>query len=701
MPSNTECIQARSDVMFQQTFSNNYFAFSTLHHGVRVLNAENCESVLSLNSEYINFKTSAIALSQNLTHLACSIDSYIYVIDLKTKKTVKKLYAHKEKITLLTFDPSSTYILAGTKSNRVLQFRYDETTLLSRIFSFEEPKEKSFGITTLEFDTDKLLVSGNRGQVALLNIYSQRSKLIYVKNDREVSSAIFLDNNYIACAYRNGDILILSTKSSTFIKKISTPFTHVKQMIQMYNKRYMLVSGDAASLALIDLQEYKISVAKYLLLPDEIQHISLLDETTLLISLLNKVIFKVHLPSETKIDSYITQSYFDKAYDMIEGDPMLQGSQKHKELEEKYNEIVANIIEALVKQNRDLAKKHLKAIENIDSKKEDIQLIFKSFDNYSKFQKLYLEKKYALAYNLVNKFPALEQTFQYKKMEELFKDAFMNAYRHVLIGRKENAIALLQEYVSAISKRPIIKLILNQSQEFLTFIKAVESKNMQKINELIRINSSFKLLQSYLDIEMDFNDELSLIEKYIYQSDIQNLKKTLTKVKNLPKVKIHMSNYLAICNNLEALQKAYKENNFFKCYELVDTHESLQDIELAYLLQKHWKKLMHTCDAFALKGDIKGVKTTLKELITLPTRSKKIGSLLRVSFHAKIKMLIAAKAYKKAEHLIYSYLDIFGIDTDISLLMKQFEKISKIKPAIPQAQRIDRDAWLNSSLIVS
>lgn len=701
MPSSVICTQARSDVTALQTFSNKLFAYSTLHHGIRVLDADNCETNVSLTSEYINFKTSAIAFSPNLSYIACSIDSYIYVIDIKTKKAIKKLYAHQESITALSFDPSSTYIIAGTKSNRVLQFRYDENTMLARIFSFENIKQKSFGITSLIFVNEKLLVSGNRGEVALVNIYSQQSKLLFNEYDKEITNTFFIDDTLLTCSYRNGDILILSKNDETFVKKINTPFTRVKQILHMYNKRYMLVSGDSASLALIDVNEYKISVAKYLTLPSEIEYMSLIDDTTIIVALANKEIFKVHLPSETRVDSYILQNEFEKAYHLIEKDPMLKESTKHKELEEKYNLIVTNVIEALVKQNKELAKKHVKPIENIHSKKEDIQRIFKAFENYGIFQKLYLEKKYALAYNLATKFPALEKTFQYKKMEELFKDSFVNAYRHVLNGKRDNATALLQEYVSAVSKRPVIKLILNQSQEFLGFIRAVEAQNMQRVNELIRLNGSFRLLPSYLDIELNFHDELSQIEEFLYKSDIISVKKTLVKLKDVPRVKTKMREYISTCNDILELQNAYEKSDFAKCYELIDTHDSLQNIELGHLLEKHWKKLMLECDVFALKGDIRGVKTTLQEMLTLQTRTKKVGSLLRVSFHVKIKMLLGGKAYKKAEHLIYSYLDIFGEDTNILLLMKQFEKISKIKLAISQTQRIDSDAWLNSSIVVS
>jgi hypothetical protein len=112
---------------------------------------------------------------------------------------------------------------------------------------------------------------------------------------------------------------------------------------------------------------------------------------------------------------------------------------------------------------------------------------------------------------------------------------------------------------------------------------------------------------------------------------------------------------------------------------------------------------MQECEVFALKGDIKSIKDRLGELIKVPTRLTKTGDLLRVSFHSKIKGLLAKKSYLNAENIIYSYIDIFGTDSEILSLMRIHEKITQKKLAftLHQEHIVPRDNWIYSPLIMT
>jgi len=149
------------------------------------------------------------------------------------------------------------------------------------------------------------------------------------------------------------------------------------------------------------------------------------------------------------------------------------------------------------------------------------------------------------------------------------------------------------------------------------------------------------------------------------------------------------------------LQKSYDENDFNKCYEILDEDIYIYNLELSKFLEKHWTKLMDECEEYALKGDFKSIKQTLGDLITVKTRLQKTGDLLRLSFQIKIKALLGKNSFKNAERIIYSYVDIFGLDSEIRLVMRSFERASKHKLAITTDKEKDvpRDSWINSSLI--
>lgn len=111
---------------------------------------------------------------------------------------------------------------------------------------------------------------------------------------------------------------------------------------------------------------------------------------------------------------------------------------------------------------------------------------------------------------------------------------------------------------------------------------------------------------------------------------------------------------------------------------------------------------MIECENYALQGDIQSIKETLQELINIPTRVQRTGDLLRLSFYTKIKHLISKNKFKSAENIIYSYIDIFGLDTEIKTLMRTYEKLYGNKLAITANQNLmkERNVWLNSEFIV-
>jgi len=150
------------------------------------------------------------------------------------------------------------------------------------------------------------------------------------------------------------------------------------------------------------------------------------------------------------------------------------------------------------------------------------------------------------------------------------------------------------------------------------------------------------------------------------------------------------------------LKEAYEDDDFKKCYEILDIHKFLKTIELGLFLEKHWSKLMQKCEEYALDGNIRDIKKTLGNLIELSTRHTKIGDLIRVSFHVRIKNLMDTKSFRGAEAIIYTYIDIFGTDSEINHIMKIFEDVSGLKLAITQIQlqRPTRDSWRESDIIM-
>jgi WD40 repeat protein len=237
---------------------------------------------------------------------------------------------------------------------------------------------------------------------------------------------------------------------------------------------------------------------------------------------------------------------------------------------------------------------------------------------------------------------------------------------------------------------------------------------LHKIKQMIYLKESNKLLVSantnYISL-IDLTQEKVLTNKFHSFTDIVDFMelspqgKLLVSLKNSLQKDIRLNFtpdsqeeistklYLSI-KGVQKLERAYEENNFTLCYELIDQHKLFKHT-LALLLQKHWEKLMHSCEKFALQGDAKSILSTLQELLYIKTRTQKIGDLLRLSFFTKITQLQEEKLYKSATNIIYSYIDIFGFDKEIAKIIQEFEKKSSQKIAIfsHANDRKSRSSW--------
>jgi hypothetical protein len=213
------------------------------------------------------------------------------------------------------------------------------------------------------------------------------------------------------------------------------------------------------------------------------------------------------------LSSLILHNSLDAAYELIAKEPMLQETPEHKSLEQMYNKAYLGAVNALINQNKELANQLMLIYRDIEVKQESVKLLFKSFENYNRFKTLYLEKKYALAYAMSIKFPALKMTNQYNSMEIKWKETFTNAQRHILIGKPDYAKALFKEYMTVIAKRPIIQLILKHNELFIEFLRALDKKDFKKVNEIARKNILFTQMPIYETLESDIKKNRCLYKK--------------------------------------------------------------------------------------------------------------------------------------------------------------------------------------------
>ncbi len=707
MLQTTECQKGRSRVTSIQALQNNLLAFSTQSHGIRIFSLDDCKNRAILSISLLGHKTTAICFHPQKEICAFANDKVIYVVSLNNKNILQTIYTHNGTIEILSFIEETPYLVTGTKEGRVMLYRYDGSSGISRLTSFLYEKNKRNIVKNYvsAFATYKHLVavSGYASCVTVVNLNSHSNKKNFNDSNVRVNALCFVDESLLLYGNVQGSVFIQSLKSGKKAKILAMPFSNIKNILYYEGSDFALISGDSKNLVLINIRSAKIIRSKYISFNDEVEKIALTKSQNLLVVLQNKQILHVNFPKVVDLQNALKKKNLKQAFEIINDDPKLQQTQEYKKIEILYETLYEKAMQALINSNQKELSRIVSLLCKVDTKAKEVDLLYKAYENFPRFKTFYLEKKYALAYNLCEKFPALKYTPQYKKMEESFKETFTFAQKQILIGRKDIAQDLLSSYMSVLSKRPVINLLLKQNKEFIQFLKALQKKDYRTLNVLSAQYKVFQEIPNYTALKESQEKELHKIDSNINEGKID---KAITKIKQLQNSTCSQEKLKELYDKVQIakeLLELYEKNDFQKCYELIDNNETLTKLTITTLLEKHWQKLMDTCEAYALQGDVKSIKETLQELIRVKTRSQRVGDLLRLSFQTKIKQLIAQKKFKNAENIIYSYIDIFGIDKELIIIMKSYEKYAMHKLAITQERQeyLERDNWLHSKIFMN
>lgn len=704
---NKECYKAHSEISTASILEDNTLAFITKTHGAKLYSTTECSTKENLSLEEINYQTTATAFNEKGNLLAVANNNILSIIDLKSRLLLQTIRTFEGTITLLSFVPKSKYLVAGSSHGRVVQYRYDGRSQLSRLCSFGYMKEsKSFPknnyVSAFAFKNELFAVSGYGGKIILLRMNSYRFRHTIEASKVKIIALEFLNKRQIISANIDGMVSIHSLKKHQISKYIDTPFTHVHSLIVMPNPQFVLVAGNANKIVLIDTQKAKVIKTSYLTFRKEVSHMLYTKEHVLIVILEKKEIHKIQLPTINDLKNALLHKQLDKAYTLIEQDPMLQGTREYKRVEVLYEKLYTQAIAALIKNDTKEARKLLKMFENIEEKKADIKAMFSAFEHYQRFANLFLEKKLALAYALAHKYPALKHTLQYKKMEEKFKDSYAFAQKQILIGQIDVAKEVLSPYVTVLSKHPMVNLVLKDNSDFIAFLQAINKQDYETIERLKKTNEIFAQMPTLLALENSNQNSLDKISELINQGKSEEATEAIKELLHISNIKEELQSLYQCTQRVQKLKNYYEKDEFVHCYEVLDSSHNLYDYKLSQLLEKHWSKLMEKCEEAALKGDIKTIKKTLGSLIYVQTRVDKIGDLLRLAFVVKIKASMAKRKIELAEMLLYTYCDIFGQDSEILLVMHSYEQAfaKRLAITVNADKRLPRDNWKNSSIIM-
>jgi len=703
LPKLTKCFKAYSSILSLKILDNDTIIFATSNSGIRIIDSQDYSVLSNTLPEQLNTATRYTVFSQDSRLVAFVNLNTIYVMVIQTQKIIKTIKLDSEGIDIISFDPTSNYIIVGTSSGRVLQYRFNSNLQLSRLCSFPyllpdekfSQKEKNF-ISAFAFHNDMFACSGYGGAIYILNLHARNNTKIVTRSRVKIETLYFLDDNHLISGNADGVLEIINLNETSKIQRLNAPFTNITNIVAMPNKEYILVSSNKNYISLININTMKIIDNRYLEFDTTIDKVIQKDEESLLVILKDATVFRVELVNINNLRSLIQNNKIYQAYKLLQKSPMLRGSKEDLHLEERYQENLSEAIAYIIKGDIESAQNITRPLINISSKKEEIELIYTAFNHYEKFKQFFHEKKYPLVYSMADRYPALQKTIEYRSIEKFWQKSFVEAQRQMLLNNSESARALLSEYIMVPSKRPVIKHILYKNKEFINFLQAIEKKEFSKINTIAKENKTFTNLNHYQTLNNEMKHSLAEAKELI---KIGNLNLAEIIIERLEKDSHYESIAVELrleSQNVKKLFDAYNDDNLVLCYKLLDANNLLKNTDLAKHLESKWNLMIDISEKHAIKGKIDELEKELGALKKVPSRSSKIGDLLRLAYQTRIHYYIKKSLYKDAKKLIILYAETFGLDLELSNIISIYTKTSSLKILLTsaQARRKPRDYWV-------
>jgi len=698
-------------IVYATVLDNNRLGVCDKAQNFSVINLETHEKEHSFTFKkaYVHQDKASISFSPNGKYIAfCEKDqSVVRIIDIEKQKLHHSFPTGINRVETLSFDPQSHYLIAGCVTGRVFLWNLFSTGQVSRLSSFPEytpnilaqPKTNFVSAVCFSPTGQKVATTGYGGSIVITNIYTEVSPLRITPNHVRINALCFIDEKSLCAGNIEGSIDIIDIHSAQIVKHLIPGLGNINGLVVSQSKRYLLASGSGKFISLIDLEELKVVEPDHIEMHSKITQLDITENDCLIVGCEDGSVNIFHLYPEEKLQNYIDIASYKKAYELLHKHPLLKESFLVQELDDIWDEHISEAIHKIETRRGDEVERTLKNFANVPSKQavvKDFQTLMSYFE---RFKAAVASKNYALAYSMAEHVPLLKRTSPYIEMEEGWSQTFLKAQTYVIIDNTHLLFKALEPYSKVTSKLCFIQVLLHQPELFLEFVKLINTHEYDKIFNIANKYPCLKEIESFQTIVLTIDDLQNKCRQHIYSGDFELAELEILELTHIPYMRDKQEKLKQLLSLARRFESFYQEKNLSACYALVDANIELNDLIEVQTIQEQWNNKMKQAEQEALLGHTKEIKILLGELITLHSRSQKIGTLLRLSYLTQIKLLIIKKQTTAVPIAIKHYIKMFSYDTELHNLIAKIkkDKIVDISLSPEQEVRRSRSLWLTTT----
>ena len=699
MPQKTDLTQFDSPIVLIQPLRYPHIGLVSQDNNIYIYDHSSGESTKIFHLNIPQNDTLYCAFDPHHNRLLFGSDKShtLNLIDLNEKKVFNQFDLDQQSPTVISFSPDGLYCLCGTDQGRVLLWRCDCGTLVARLHSFPEystlhSKPKTNYVSCLTFDGMTLASSGYGGSVITTDYRTQHFIKRHNSGYTKKTTLLFYNRSLIS-GNQEGTLTKIDQNGRLPNQRLTTPHKNIRYLLRIGPEPYIIVASNLPYITLINGNTFKIIHERYVELNAPLTSLCVINDH-LFIGNQEKELLKFDLQPFEYLEKLIHTKNYKAAYLYCTNEPLLLQSELYQKLEMIYAEHMKRAKECLAKKMVEESKRILEPFKTI--KMKEIAEVFKAYSFIDRFTSFYAQKKLSAFYAHAEQYPLLQETALYQHVEKLWTEKFTKAQKLMLINNnKKETQQELELFASISSKRPLILLLLQNSDVLRTYSKSIQTKNYRQLKNLTQQFPLLRKFPSYLSFIKETGEIIGAITEAMNNRSFEQAELLLNELSEAAQYEseyFELKNLYALAKNLD---HALCHNHLRSAYRLIDTHHELLILPWGEELNTMWSEKLIRAERYAIKGDIPSIKKEFVNLINIPKRHGRLGDILRMAYHVQLKKLL--KTDSEAFSLgIYTYCDIFGLDTELRNLLKKAQR-KNIIPTLTQVHLMpkSRDQWLS------
>ena len=626
----------------------------------------------------------SVDVSSTGRYIAISIKGQqkVSVWSLKEKKLLFTLAGwHKGDILSLEFDKKERYLISGGEDGRSYIWSMKTGKMILTL-----PPHPDY-IMSCSFSKNSLWVAigSYNSNITISNISSIELSFRKKAHKGAVVLLKFMNNQRLISGDKIGELIVWKYPKGRILNKLPNMNNRIIDICFTSDENFMFViCENNKKIAIYDMENYNLISNEFIKLTEQPISIEYIDEINYLIigTINGNIYFYSLLEDENRLKKFIVNNNLADAYELIKENPLLKETSTYKLLEEKWNKSLLLAQKKFEEGEGELAKKILSPYLKVPSKRAIIQSIFNDFKEFEKLKQAVLNKKFALAYSIVNKYPSLRSTIYYKIMEDEWKKIFNKAKKLILLkGREDEVRELLKPFRGVANKAPFIQSLFNEKQLYTLLSQKLAKKEFKDFFSLVNRHTFLTETEEYKRAIEYSENLLKQAKQLLKNGDFIKVLNITEELEQFPQMKEEVEELKKKANILLMFQRILATNDLNKIEKIVKKYPFLEEVEDYKNIEKIWQEKFQKTEVYSANGDVENILNELKEYLQVEDKKIKIGQLIKSAYLYQLLSLLVKQV--KGENVINlikkgikNYIKLFGFDIEISDIIEKSKQLN-------------------------